>query len=306
MDKIPWVNQYTPIKIKNLAIDDNMIKYFEKIVKTKKINNLLLIGQSGSCKTATIECFINELYGEDIDKYIYKITLANCNIKKIINTSIIKFCENHYNKIIIIENLDKIQDRLQDTILNIMNKFENTTKFIFTCSEIQNIGNGIQTKCEILKFNGIKKEKMEYILTKMCEYEKVELINRENIINQIIINSNGDLRYAINLLQQISYQNKKEINDISEIFGWTNIEINDKIIKYIIDKNYISLIEIIKDIYKQYGGLNIIYGLRLYLLTKKDFNEEIKMEILYKISKLELELFSNGDNIILLLDGLIN
>jgi replication factor C subunit 2/4 len=310
MSSLPWTNQYTPVKINNLAIADGLINYFNDIITNKQMKTLLIVGNTGTCKTTAVECLLDEYKNDSIDSdinNIYRLNLTNNN-KTTIHSSLIKFCKNPYDKIVIIDNIDKFQDRMQDIILNTMNKYESNTKFILICIDIQNIINGIQTKCNILHFDKIKDDKLKYILNEICRIEQIKLTHRDSIIDQIIINSNGDIRSAINTLQLIYCKNDTDIANISYIHGWTNTSINIKLIEYLLANDNIGLINYLRNIHPQYGGLNIIHGLKAHLLYAKsdEINETDKMELLKKITITEGELMSGTDTLIHLIDKLIN
>ncbi len=289
-----------------IATDDNIQNYFNKIIKENKLNNnILIVGDTGTCKTTCINYLINNL---TINKKMI-ITLSHNNIKQIINSSLIKFCDNceldDNLNLVIIDNLDKFQDRIHDILFNIMKQYQNNIKFIFTCTDLQNISNSIQTNSEIIKFNKISNSKIEQILKYIIKNEQIKLNNLQSIINQIIIIANGDLRKSVILLQIIHNVNNPDILDITYLLGCQNHSINEQIINYLINKNYTNLIILLKQIYKDYLGLNILYGLRLYLLCN-DIEETHKMDILNKISILEYKIFENGDYLINIINGLIN
>jgi DNA polymerase III delta prime subunit len=130
----------------------------------------------------------------------------------------------------------------------------------------------------------------------IMDKEKVDL--DDEIIDKIIVKSNGDLRKSINMLQCLTTFSKISSNkghDITLLFNM----INDKDIDIILNElktsnNFIKKYSLIKDIIisKEYNLTDIIY----YIIEKIIKEKKVNKKIIKELSKLELKTYNNLDS----------
>lgn len=230
MSTIPWIEKYRPSKIKDIVINENVMKELKQILENKCVNNIIITGTPGVGKTTTVRCFANELYGPYYDRYVLEINASDDRGIKI-HTDIINFCKtkicykeedkNKYadHKLIIMDEADNITTKAQRLINNMMEQFKTSTKFIFTCNSSNKIIHSVQSKCKMIRYPRLTDEHIVKRLKYICEIEKTKFDEKAlYLIAQI---SGGDMRTAINILNitfnKYNYINKDNVLDVYNI-----------------------------------------------------------------------------------------
>jgi replication factor C subunit 2/4 len=319
MNKIPWIEKYRPQKIEEIVMDDVINKQILNIIKNKDIPNMILTGTPGIGKTTTLLCLARELYGPYANEAVLELNASDDRGIQSINTSVINFCnylipykddkKSPYSKqkLIIFDEADNMTDKALPIISMLMDKYHETTRFVFTCNVSSKIIESIQSRCKILRFSRLPIEFITKRLTEICKLEKVKF--KKNALEEIAIISGGDLRSAVNLLQlttdkfeSITSENVSSTCDKPSAILIKNIIID------CIDK---KLIEAIEKTYqlkeKGFTGADIINNsfnvLRLHICN--DIKEEIKMKLLTVISEYMYNISKTMDTDILLTSFLI-
>ena len=56
------------------------------------------------------------------------------------------------------DEADNITKKAQNTLCNLMEIYDKTTKFVLTCNDYNKLVEGIQTRCLIIRYNSISKK----------------------------------------------------------------------------------------------------------------------------------------------------
>lgn len=219
---LPWVEKYRPNKIDNIILDDITKTKIENFISKNEISNMIMTGHPGTGKTSTIKCLARDIFKSDYKECVIELNASDNRGLETINNSIIHFCrkkvttQNNLPKLIILDEADNITKKAQNTLTNLMEKFNNTTKFAFTCNDYNKLVEGIQSRCIILKYNTINNNDMKKKLIQICNSENVSYDNKG--LESIIFIAQGDVRYAINCLEstyfgfnEITYDNVYKI-----------------------------------------------------------------------------------------------
>ena len=190
------IEKYRPHNINDMIYSKNIINLYNSLKKNEYIPNLLLYGYSGQGKTTFINIITSELDYNVL--FINGSKDRNNNIIKLINTFIkSKNIFNNKEKIIIIDECDSIMNSVQNKLQNIM---KNTNiSFCYICNYKNEIIEDIQSLCININFklnvNENKKEIRNYLNNIIINEE---LMIDEDEIENIINNSNSDIRKMIN------------------------------------------------------------------------------------------------------------
>ena len=266
---------YRPKNINDLILEPKLFDILQNMIKLQKIPNIILYGPPGTGKTSTALCIaytiINKEYYNDC---ILEINASDNRCLDDIE-NIITFCKKKTNdkKIVILDEADILTKKSLKIIENLLDL---NIIFIFTCNSKKSIIESIQSRCTILLFNKISDELIINRLKYICENEKYENID----INNIAILSNGDFRKAINLLE-LNINNKinnfniqKQISELSNSIFNKNIDDIIINIELFINNNF-EIIDIIKLlIYNIKNNNNIQDNIKINLLSKiyKSYN----------------------------------
>jgi replication factor C subunit 2/4 len=319
MNKIPWIEKYRPRTIKDIVMDDIINREIKNIIKNKDIPNMILTGTPGIGKTTTLLCIARELYGKYAKDAVLELNASDDRGIQSINSIVLNFCNYLLpydtnkdciyakHKLIIFDEADNMTDKALPIISMLMDKYHETTRFVFTCNVSSKIIESIQSRCKILRFSRLSVDFIKKRLIDICKQENIKY--KDLALEEIGVISGGDLRSAINLLQ-LTFDKFKNIN--SENVSLTCDKPSSTLIKnIIIDCINNKLEEAVKKTYelkdKGFTCADIINNsfnvLRLNICN--DIDEDIKMKILTVISEYMYYISKTTDTNILLTSFLI-
>lgn len=205
---LPWVEKYRPHKIDDIIFDNITRKKITSFLKDKILSNMIITGNPGTGKTTTILCLAREIYADKFDEAVIELNASDNRGLDTINNTIVNFCQkkvslNGLPKLIILDEADNITKKAQNTLYNLFDTYDKKTKFVLTCNDFRKLVEGIQTRCLIVKYNSIDKNKIIERLKYICNKENITYDNKG--IELISILSNGDMRLAINYLESTYY-----------------------------------------------------------------------------------------------------
>ena len=218
---IPWVEKYRPKNINDLELNISTLNKLRKMSIEKDMPNLIITGMPGIGKTTTIQCISRELLGPYTKDNVLELNASDDRGIKAVHENIIHFCRKKINipekekskyakhKIILLDEADNMTKKAQQLINNLIEKYRHTTRFGFTCNNSSDIIESIQSRCIIFRYKRLNKEHVKNKIIKIAKKEDVPY--DDGGINSIIINSQGDMRQAINCLQ-LTFDGYKFIN----------------------------------------------------------------------------------------------
>ena len=218
-DTIPWVEKYRPGNINDIILNENMKKKLQNMINSKIMDHIIITGIPGIGKTTTLQCICNHFYGKNVSKAVLELNASDDRGIKTVHELIHNFCKKKLvldpqyskHKIVLLDEADNMTIKAQLLITTLMEKYEETTKFAFTCNESTRLIEAIQSRCKIFRYTGLLKHQLDERLKAICKKEKLTF--SQEGINAIIFASQGDLRRAINFLQITSINYKDILQD---------------------------------------------------------------------------------------------
>jgi len=217
---LPWIEKHRPCRIDSIKIDEHIKMQVTKMIKSKDVPNIILEGPPGVGKTSTIKCIARNIYrryykdmvlemnasddrGIKIQEPIEAFRKAYVHINEQDKDSIPHF------KMVILDEADNMTDKAKHVISGFIKNCVSDLRFAFTCNSKDNIIPSIQSGCHIIKYPPLSDNIVEGRLREICFAEgiitKTTTKNQLNMIgegiNAISQITNGDMRFAINILQ---------------------------------------------------------------------------------------------------------
>lgn len=249
-NSLPWIEKYRPRKLDDIAQSNNLMDLFKNNIKTGNMTHYLFYGPPGTGKTSAILAIGREIFKQ---YHLTRIIEFNASDDRGINAVREKItneakksvseiiCEDGTiippYKIIILDEADSMTDEAQDALRVIIEEYSTVTRFCFICNYISKITDAIKSRCSKVYFKKLSDSCMVAKLNDIATKES--MILKKNILNVIIDVSNGDMRKAIMLLQNLKYlynykNNMKQplgsmsIFEANKIYS-LNIELNTEI-----------------------------------------------------------------------------
>jgi len=243
-----WIEKYRPTKKNEIMGHKYILNTFENIIKNDyNIPHLLFYGPAGTGKTSTILALCRELFGPN--NYKNRVLELNASDDRgidVVRNDISAFVKMDLSlpdpnpiypsppyKVLILDEADAMTIDAQTSLRIIMEENGDKTKFCIICNYINKIIQPIISRCMEFKFLQIPEKDIIHKLKFISNKEN--LILDDNIYPLISNLSNGDLRKAIGILQNINYY--KNISPINErvVCDLTGFISNDDINLFIND-----------------------------------------------------------------------
>ena len=222
--------------------------------KKKNIPNLILTGEPGTGKTSTILCLAKRIIPKvHWNECVLELNASDDRGLSMINNTILHFCnkkvDNVEFKIVILDEADSITLKAQNLLNNILELYIKNTRFVFICNDYFKIIESIQSRCMIMNFPKLEKNKIKQKLKYICDNEKIKYDDKS--IDKLIFYSNYEIRQTINYLECIKYTyNELNENTIENICDIPKPQVLKMIFEECKKKDIISVLKNTNNIYK--------------------------------------------------------
>ncbi|WP_334330766.1 DNA polymerase III subunit gamma/tau [Candidatus Phytoplasma prunorum] len=310
MSYIVFYRKYRPKFFKNVVGQKIIIQTLRNAIIYKKLSHCYLFsGNKGTGKTTLAKIFsktINCLNNKDGECCGY---CDSCIITDKQNSDIIEIDGASYNgieeirelkskinykanflkyKIYIIDEVHVLTGNAFNALLKILEEPPKHVIFIFATTESNKIPETILSRAQHFHFLNITKKNIIEKLKEVINLEKISIENEA--LEKIAIYSQGSLRDALNLLDQISsYQTDLiTVKCVQEIKGIVEKSILIKLLKYMFNKDLKSIIDLLFKINNEGKNILILFN-DLIIILKNCLLEEL---LSTNDQKIKLENFS--------------
>ena len=318
MAYISLYRKYRPRKFADVVGQDVIIKILKNSIINNKVGHAYIFsGPRGTGKTSTAKIFAqavnckNPVDGDVCEKCdvckingeeeidIVEIDAASNNgvdeIREIKNSIKLLPAELKY-KVYIIDEVHMLSTSAFNALLKTLEQPPSHAIFILATTEINKIPLTVLSRCQKFDFKKITKEDIVKRVKYIIEEEKISGIDSDTI-NLIADLSDGGLRDAINLLDQIVSLNKKEITqtDVLNLVGAINKDNIVNFLNKITECNISEVIKIVNDFYdKSINFINVVNSLEnlikdiiIFNNSSNYFDKEYE-KLLYNYSKIDI------------------
>jgi len=308
MDNIPWIEKYRPNTINEIVGNGQVISILDNMVEKNSLPHIILFGSSGTGKTSTVLAFAKKIYGKFYRHMILELNGSDDRGINVVREQIKEFCSTNNNlykmfnkknmyKLVILDEVDSMTLDGQFALRRIIENYTENTRFCLICNYITKITPALRSRCLAFRYEPLSNDFIMDKLYDIMDKEKVDL--EDDIIDKIVLKSNGDLRKSINMLQCLTTFSKISSNkgtDITLLFNMIDNKDIEIILKELkssnnFTKKYILIKDIINS--KEYNLTDIIYHI-IDQIIKKD--KVVNKKIIKELSKLELKTYNNLDN----------
>lgn len=201
-----WVEAYRPKTIKDCILPAELKQYFEHVLASGEIQNMLLCGSAGTGKTTVARALCEELNSDYIiinGSEESGIDVLRTKIKSFAST--ISFTGN--TKVVILDEADYLNpNSTQPALRRFMEEFASNCRFIFTCNYKNRIIPALHSRCAVIEFKLPKNERVD--IAKEFHRRVVRILKQEDIqaepkaVAKVVEKYFPDFRRILNELQR--------------------------------------------------------------------------------------------------------
>ena len=301
--------KYRPSNFESIYGQEYTVEILKNSIKNNKISHAYIFtGPRGTGKTSTAKIFAKAINcldsnnGEPCGKCvnclntnenpdIIEIDAASNNgvdeIREIINNVKVTPTYSKY-KVYIIDEVHMLSKQAYNALLLTLEEPPGHVVFILATTDIQNVPITILSRCQRLDFKPITTEKIFERLKYVCEQEQIKA--SDEALKEIAIISNGGLRDALSVLDQLSDENKAiDIEDIYKNFGIVSTKKIDELYENFNNDNIQGVLNLLNE----FNDSGTSYSIFVEKFIKKLENVAIELKNNY-----DLEQFNKIYNLI--------
>ena len=207
-------NKLRPEHLKDVLGQDHLIgkgKVLSNLVKEKRLFNIIFYGRSGIGKTTIALALMNEFNQR------YRLLNATVNSKKDFEV-VIEEAKLYNGIILIVDEIHRMNKDKQDILLSYIESGLITLIGLTNSNPYHSINQAIRSRCQLLELKSLTENDIIKGLKRVKEVlPDIKMDN--NVIKHIAKISDGDIRYAYNLVEFLYYGYNKEITleNINEV-----------------------------------------------------------------------------------------
>ena len=215
-------NKLRPNSLKNVLGQTHLIgkgKLLSNLVKSKKLFNIIFYGQSGIGKTTIALALMNE-FGMR-----YRMLNATVNSKKDFEV-VIEEAKLYKGIILIVDEIHRMNKDKQDILLSYIESGLITLIGLTNANPFHSLNPAIRSRCQLIELHALDENDVIKGLKRVSSvYEDIDIDLKT--IKYIAKLSNGDIRYAYNLIEfayygfdkKITIENIQEVSNTPSFFS---------------------------------------------------------------------------------------
>lgn len=202
-----WVEKYRPDHVKDVILPKTERRFFDEIVKTKEVPNLMLYSAKGRGKTSVALALIN-----DLDAQVFKINASMEGKIELLREDLSKFARTKNPKktpkIVFLDEFDMCSAKFQGALRNLIEETAQGCSYIMTCNFPMNVIDALKEGRTMeldFNFNDPKEqqEMKDQILVRaigILKHEGVEY--DEAVVKELVERYGTSIRELYSMLQK--------------------------------------------------------------------------------------------------------
>lgn len=199
-----WVEKYRPETLDDIVGNDHIVEALEAWAETGETPHVLLSGPAGCGKTAIVQAFARDYFGDDWQQNLLELNASDDRGIDVVREQIKTYANQGVSgdyafKLIFLDEVDSTTKDAQNALRRTMEDNADTTRFFLSCNYVGRLIDPIQSRCVPYAVSPLDLGDVEEILHRVADGEDLDA--DANAITAIAKSAEGDARKAINMLQ---------------------------------------------------------------------------------------------------------
>ncbi len=207
------IEKFRPKVLDDVVGQPDIIQKIKNLLKNPDdFPHLMFVGPPGTGKTSIANCLAKELLKDEFTSNFREINASNERGIEVVRGQIKEFAKLMGRHILYLGESDEMTPEAQNALRRTMETTK-TTIFILSGNHEHKYIDAIQSRCAIFRFKKINDKAILKRLIEICKLEQIEVDFSSPEIRegfkQLVADSTGDMRKALNNLQKLIDENKK-------------------------------------------------------------------------------------------------
>lgn len=212
--------KYRPKTLSEVIGQEPIITVLQTWIKSYKegrfdLPHLLFIGRAGVGKTTTAKALARDLFGENWQLCMKDMNASDDRGIDVVRHQIKEFASSSPFaglNLLFLDEADNMTKDAQQALRRIMEDYAKVTRFILSCNYPNKIIEPIRSRCAIFRFADVPAWDICELLRKIADKEGMNIT--DGAIDRIAYHTDGKVRDAINVLNQLSAFNEIKVDTV--------------------------------------------------------------------------------------------
>ena len=330
--QLPWVEKYRPKSVDEVSHQPEVVASLKKSLEQKNLpcasaiprsrshftpplkksrlpptRHLIFYGPPGTGKTSTILACARQLYGAEYKNRVMELNASDERGIAVVRNKIKSFAQVAVSsndnlppyKLIVLDEADSMTTDAQSALRRTMETYSKVTRFCIICNYISRIIPPIASRCAKFRFKPLPGDAMVGRLAHVAREEGVG--TSEAVLAELITQSEGDMRRAIQMLQSLHrlYGEEMDAQAVLDISGALPADRVARIFEVCRSGSFEALTALADEIIADgYPVSQVVAQMLDFVLTAPGMPEATKAKIAMQLAESDKQLIDGaGDHI---------
>lgn len=238
-----FVEKYRPETLDDIIGHESIVTQMESWVDDPSTPHILFSGPQGVGKTAIIQAFAREKYGNNWRNNVLELNASDergigvvrDRIKQFARQSTAVGSDASY-KIIFLDEADQLTSDAQPALRRVMEDYSDVSRFFMSVNYLNQVIEPIQSRCATFNVSRLDDSEIKTLLDKVIREEGIDM--EEQLVWDLVDNSRGDARAALNTLQAAELEGEITRDSLSAVTSVVNDELTEELVDEAAEGDY--------------------------------------------------------------------